>query len=254
MKDKIAYFAFYESFEKMLDFLDDEEQLRFYKAIIAYGLHGIEPEFSGKDLALFSQIKFAIDRQHSRSITNSNNRKSAKDSEPKETEIEEMRGEEGAEVEREAGGVCEAAPGEKPPESHSDAGISKKRNEIPKKPPLLEREPANGNERVEKAYLENYETLRKKGFVSTASPIIDFPKVRRLENEQARKFGFDTVLECVRRSAEDEFCVNSGYSLQTILSTNVLNRLANGGKRGRGKAFGTGNGVDALPEEFEIPF
>ena len=282
-----SHFMFFENFYDVLRDLDDGDRLRFYDALSAYGLFGEQPSFSGIEKALFISLARTIDIQKARVVTNRKNvmarygkqyenelpfaerdgveetLATSKQAEESKTKLDEVENEVKPNVAEESETnviETEETPGETEAEKSSaiiadenvshDTETSKKKS---KKPPLMEREPENDCERVEKAYLENYEALRKKGFVSTASPIIDFPKVRRLENEQVGKFGIGLVVECVRKSKDDEFCVNSGYSLQTILSTNVLNRLANGKKRMG--AFGTARGADAIDcDEIDIPF
>ncbi|MGP1459917.1 MAG: DUF6291 domain-containing protein, partial [Treponema sp.] len=59
-------FIFYETFKRQLDELKNADQLRFYKAIAAYGIDGIEPDFSGMAKALWIQFKFAIDQTAAR--------------------------------------------------------------------------------------------------------------------------------------------------------------------------------------------
>lgn len=54
-------FIFYETIEEMLLELPDEEFVIFSKATMAYGLHGTEPNFTGIQKALWTQIKFCID-------------------------------------------------------------------------------------------------------------------------------------------------------------------------------------------------
>ena len=54
-------FIFYETIEEMLNELPDDEYVIFSKAVNKYGLHDIEPEFTGIRKALWTQIKFCID-------------------------------------------------------------------------------------------------------------------------------------------------------------------------------------------------
>jgi len=54
-------FVFGETLEQALDALPDEMQLRFYRMIKNYGLHGIEPELTGVELAVWVQMKAMID-------------------------------------------------------------------------------------------------------------------------------------------------------------------------------------------------
>ena len=59
-------FVFYETFESVIEELPEEMQLMFYKYITQYGLHGIEPEVTGIEKAIWTQIQFAIDQAQNR--------------------------------------------------------------------------------------------------------------------------------------------------------------------------------------------
>ena len=59
-------FVFYETFETVIEELPEDMQLKFYKVIAQYGLHGIEPKFTGIDKAIWTQIQFAIDEAQAR--------------------------------------------------------------------------------------------------------------------------------------------------------------------------------------------
>lgn len=66
MKSNKNSFVFYETFESVIEELPEEMQLKFYKYITQYGLHGIEPEVNGIEKAIWTQIQFAIDQAQSR--------------------------------------------------------------------------------------------------------------------------------------------------------------------------------------------
>lgn len=59
-------FVFYETFESVIEELPEEMQLKFYRYITQYGLHGIEPEVTGIEKAIWTQIQFAIDQAQNR--------------------------------------------------------------------------------------------------------------------------------------------------------------------------------------------
>ena len=59
-------FVFYETFELVIEELSEEMQLKFYRYITQYGLHGIEPEVTGIEKAIWTQIQFAIDQAQNR--------------------------------------------------------------------------------------------------------------------------------------------------------------------------------------------
>ena len=79
-------FVFYETFESVIEELPEEMQLKFYKYITQYGLHGIEPEVTGIEKAIWTQIQFSIDQaqnRRKRAIENGN-----KGGRPNKTETE----------------------------------------------------------------------------------------------------------------------------------------------------------------------
>lgn len=59
-------FVFYETFETVIEELPEDLQLKFYKYITQYGLHGIEPKVAGIEKAIWTQIQFAIDQAQNR--------------------------------------------------------------------------------------------------------------------------------------------------------------------------------------------
>ena len=86
-------FVFYETFESVIEELPEEMQLKFYKYITQYGLHGIEPEVTGIEKAIWTQIQFAIDQAQNsrkRAIENGNKggrpNKTITENNPNETE------------------------------------------------------------------------------------------------------------------------------------------------------------------------
>ena len=94
--------------------------------------------------------------------------------------------------------------------------------------PLLEREPKNDLERVEKEYQLNYQSLYQKGLVRSQQPVINWVASRKLTNETIKKYGVDMVIEAVKKSIDNQFCIEKGYSLTTILSAGVFAGLVNG--------------------------
>jgi len=54
-------FIFGETLEQAIDAIPEESQLRFFRIIKDYGLHGIEPELTGFELATWVQMKAMID-------------------------------------------------------------------------------------------------------------------------------------------------------------------------------------------------
>lgn len=96
-----------------------------------------------------------------------------------------------------------------------------------KKKPLAEREPVNDIERVEKEYLRNYSQLHGLGIIRMEKPIINWTASRKMTKDAIRKYGVGVVLEAVRKSMNNRFCINKGYTLTTILSAGVLAGLVN---------------------------
>ncbi len=100
-----------------------------------------------------------------------------------------------------------------------------------KRGPLLEREPKNDIEKVEKEYLQNYQKLYKNGVVKSDQPVINWNQSRRLTKDCIAKYGLDTVVLAVKKSVSNKFCIEKGYVLTTILSAGVLAGLINGGEK-----------------------
>ena len=75
-KTKKESFVFYETFYEQLKDFDDATKLKFYDAIIAYGLYGSQPEgFNMLEQALWKTFEFAIDTAKERRAQNIENGK-----------------------------------------------------------------------------------------------------------------------------------------------------------------------------------
>ncbi|MEL3905537.1 MAG: DUF6291 domain-containing protein [Treponema sp.] len=110
----------------------------------------------------------------------------------------------------------------------ADSAVSPpKQKPKPKKPPLREREPVNDFELVEKAYLHHWDTLYEAGIVHTADPVINWQQVRKLLQGHFKTIPADVIAQALTQAAQDNFILAGGYSLTTILSASVLNRLIN---------------------------
>lgn len=96
-----------------------------------------------------------------------------------------------------------------------------------KKVPLLEREPINDLEKVEKVYLDNYKQLYEQGIVKMEKPVINWVQSRKLTKDCIAKYGLQTIIEAVKKSKDNRFVVSKGYVLTTILSAGVLSQLIN---------------------------
>lgn len=108
---------------------------------------------------------------------------------------------------------------------------------------LIDREPKNELEEVEKAYLLQYKALYEKGILATEEPVINWTVARKQTNDMLSKFGKELLLKVIKKAVDDTWCVKGGYCLTTILSSGVFSRLING----------KGGGVDEF-EPSDIPF
>jgi len=97
----------------------------------------------------------------------------------------------------------------------------------PKKLPLRERDPENDMERVEKTYWTNWDMLYSQGRVKTPDPITNWGQVRKLLKNHFVKLKPDQIIQAINSGMADEFSMKAGYSLSTMLSAAVLNRLVN---------------------------
>jgi hypothetical protein len=118
----------------------------------------------------------------------------------------------------------------KPPSSPEKKEIPSQK---PKKPPLKEREPVNDMERVEKAYLQNWDTLYSQGKVKTQDPIVNWNQTRKLLKRHFEKLKPDQIIAALKNGMADTFVMSGGYSLGIMLSAAVLNRLINA-RQGQG--------------------
>jgi hypothetical protein len=99
-----------------------------------------------------------------------------------------------------------------------------------KKAPLREREPVNDLERVEKAYLQNWDTLYSQGKVKAINPVVNWSQTRKLLKTHFESLGVELIIQAVNNALNDEWVLNAGYSLSIMLSASVLNRLINAGQ------------------------
>ena|GEM_PF-2529763 len=113
------------------------------------------------------------------------------------------------------------------PPDVSDSSSSPQSSEKPKKLPLRQREPVNDMERVEKAYLQNWDDLYSRKQVKAVEPVVNWNKTRALLKSLFEQLDAETIVQAVKNGMEDDWVVNTGYSLATMLSANVLNRLIN---------------------------
>lgn len=100
----------------------------------------------------------------------------------------------------------------------------------PKKLPLREREPDNDMERVEKVYLQQWDTLHKSGVLKTPEPPSGMWTECRAHIKQhiANGVTVDQIISAINAAKTDDWVMRGGYLLKTILSSGVFNRLVNG--------------------------
>jgi len=96
-----------------------------------------------------------------------------------------------------------------------------------KKPPLRERDPVNDMERVEKAYLQNWDTLYSHGRVQTTEPVVTWGQTRKLLKNHFKKLKPEQIIQALNAGMNDNDVMKGGYSLSTMLTAWVLNRLIN---------------------------
>jgi len=104
-----------------------------------------------------------------------------------------------------------------------------------KKAPLREREPANDMERVEKAYLINWDGLYAQGKVKGVNPVVNWNQTRKLLKTHLETITAETLISAINNALNDEWIMNTGYSFGTMLSASVLNRLINSNSSGQQK-------------------
>jgi hypothetical protein len=112
-------------------------------------------------------------------------------------------------------------------------GVKQSSKQKSNKPPIREREPVNDMERVEKAYLQNWDALYAQGKVKTADPVVNWNQTRKLLKTHFERIKPDVIIQAINSGMTDDFILGCGYSLGTMLSASVLNRLINAG-RGQG--------------------
>jgi hypothetical protein len=85
-------------------------------------------------------------------------------------------------------------------------------------------------EKVEKAYLLNWDALFSQGKVKTENPIVNWTQTRALLKNHFKSLVPEQIIKAVNNGISDDFVLKGGYSLETMLSSSVLNRLINSGK------------------------
>ena len=102
-----------------------------------------------------------------------------------------------------------------------------------KKLPLRQREPVNDMERVEKAYYQNWDVLYSRKLVKAVEPVVNWNQIRKLLKTHLDNITPEELIRAVNNGLKDDWVIKTGYSLATMLSANVLNRLINAGEGNR---------------------
>ena len=120
----------------------------------------------------------------------------------------------------------------------------------PKKLPLRQREPVNDMERVEKAYLLNWDTLFLQRRVQTEKPVVKWDQTRKLLKTHLQNITADQIIQAVNAGMTDDFILDGGYSLGVMLSASVLNRLINTGRKAAPKGLADKESLSGLATLF----
>lgn len=108
--------------------------------------------------------------------------------------------------------------------------------------------------KVEEKYLENYKSLYDDFLVTTEKPIMNYAQTRILLKRCIKTYGVTLLLQAIDKAKTNDFCVQKGYCLSTILSAGVLSTLINGNdfknkKQTKERGFRTGQGVDTVTDD-----
>jgi hypothetical protein len=130
----------------------------------------------------------------------------------------------------------------------AESDVKESLPEKPKKLPLREREPVNDMEKVEKAYLQNWDTLYAQGKVKTPEPVINWNQTRALLKKHFEKLRPEQIIQALKSGMTDDFILSGGYSFGVMLSASVLNRLVNAGGAGPPKGLNDKKSLKGLTE------
>jgi hypothetical protein len=97
----------------------------------------------------------------------------------------------------------------------------------PKKSPLRERDPENDMEKVEKAYLQDWDVLFSRGKVATPEPAVSWSKTRKLLKQHFVKIKPEQIITALEKGMNDDLVMRNAYSLSFMLTDTHLNRLIN---------------------------
>ena len=81
---------------------------------------------------------------------------------------------------------------------------------------------------IVEVYFQNYKKLYEQNRVNSEKPIINWKQAGQMINHLLSEFGKDKILMALDKALLDNWIVEQGYSITTILSANQLNKLLNG--------------------------
>lgn len=96
-----------------------------------------------------------------------------------------------------------------------------------KKAPLSKREPDNDYERIEKLYLLNFHALYLYGRISTNTPVLYYGAIGNFEKSAMTIVSVENILAASDNAMADDWIANNTYEIQTIRSSNQLNKILN---------------------------
>lgn len=86
-------------------------------------------------------------------------------------------------------------------------------------------------------YLSKYEMLYKRGKLKTEKPFINYAKVSKLIKNLIPKIGVVSILKIIETASNDDWIVQNGFTLSTILSEGVINKLMNGKQQPKNSSY-----------------
>jgi hypothetical protein len=246
---KFSSFVISETTRNQIKALPQEMQLKFFWAVTEFGLDGIDPNFDGIELALWIPMRDFIlsSKRKDEAWHNKQQENGKKGGRPRKKpahNVETQNNPKNPELFEETQKTQRFL--DKNPKTHNDndndndnedvnvySGSDEPLGQKPsskqkqKKPPLREREPVNDLECVEKAYLQNWDALFTQGKVKTADPVVNWNQTRKLLKNHFERIKPDLIIQAINNGITDDWVLEKGYSLGTMLSASVLNRLIN---------------------------
>jgi len=83
-------------------------------------------------------------------------------------------------------------------------------------------------EKVKTTYLKNWASLYADSLVKTKKPIVNWNQTKSLLKKHfANKLDADQIIQAINNGMKDDFALSECYTLNTLLSASVMNRLVN---------------------------